>query len=151
MVEAAFKRQFGSGAGEAQLIADLRADGDVAVELAALSDDEVVGYAMFSRLSAEPANRTIAALAPVAAKIGRQKSGVGSALIAEGHRRLRALGYQAVAVLGDPNYYHRFGYSLELGCKLESPYAGSHFQAIELEPKALEGGPWRIAYPRAFG
>ncbi|MBI3678712.1 MAG: N-acetyltransferase [Proteobacteria bacterium] len=151
MVEAAFKLQFGSGAGEARLIADLRADGDVAVELAALLDREVVGYAMFSRLRSEPANRTIAALAPVAAKIGRQKSGIGSVLIAEGHRRLRAVGYQAVAVLGDPDYYRRFGYSLELGRKLKSAYTGEHFQAVELEPQALDGGPWCLSYPPAFG
>lgn len=150
IVEPAFKAKYGSGSGEVKIIADLRAQGDALVELAALLDGEVAGYAMFSRLGVDPADRKIAALAPVAAKIGLQKSGVGSALIAEGHAQLRSLGYQAVAVLGDPAYYGRFGYSAALGRKLTSPFAGSHFQALELKPGALDGGSWAVRYPRAF-
>lgn len=151
LVEAAFRQEYGTGADEARLIAGLRTDGDVAVELAALQGDEVVGFVMFSRLKAAPADRRVAALAPVAAKIGLQKKGIGSALIEEGHRRLRALGYHAVAVLGDPAYYRRFGYTLELGRKFECPYAGDHFQAVELVPQTLDGGPWQLTYSRAFG
>ncbi len=63
---AAFARQYGRGDGEAALIAGLRADGDVLVELAALDAGRVVGHVMFSRLSIEPAGREMAALAPSA-------------------------------------------------------------------------------------
>lgn len=150
IVEPAFKAKYGSGAGEVKIIADLRAHGDVVVELAAVLDGEVAGYAMFSRLDVQPGDRKMAALAPVAAKIGLQKSGIGGALIREGHARLQSLNYQAVAVLGDPEYYGRFGYTVALGRKLKSPFAGSHFQAVELESGALEGGAWEIRYARAF-
>ncbi len=119
-------------------------------ELAALSGGMVVGHAMFSRLAAEPATVAMAALAPVAAKVGQQGRGIGSALIREGHRLCAARGIGVVAVLGDPAYYSRFGYSAALGQRLESPYAGPHFQALELVQGALDGGPFRISYPKAF-
>ncbi|HWA30514.1 MAG TPA: hypothetical protein VG867_05430, partial [Rhizomicrobium sp.] len=55
IVRAAFAQKYGSGDGEVALIAALRADGDVVVELAALDGDDVVGHVMFSTLTVEPA------------------------------------------------------------------------------------------------
>ncbi len=150
LVEEAFRLRYGSGTGEAALIAALRRDGDVVAELAALSSGAVVGHAMFSRLTVEPGTTAIAALAPVAAKVGQQGLGIGSALIREGHRLCAARGIGAVAVLGDPAYYGRFGYGEALARRLESPYDGPHFQALELVRGALDGGPFRITYARAF-
>jgi len=146
---AAFERQYGKGDGEAAVIAALRADGDVVVELAALEGEEVVGHAMFSRLMVEPANLKMAALGPVCARIDRQKSGIGSALIRSGIAACREKGIDAVAVLGDPEYYRRFGFTLALGRTLECEYSGPHFQALELRQRVLNGR-WRVNYPRAF-
>ncbi|MBI1330130.1 MAG: GNAT family N-acetyltransferase [Alphaproteobacteria bacterium] len=151
MVREAFAARYGSGDGEAALIAAFRRDGDVVAELLALEDGRVVGHVMFSRLSVEPTGRALAALAPVTARIGLQKRGIGGALIREGHRLCAARGVAAIAVLGDPGYYSRFGYSQELARELESPYSGPHFQAHELRPGALAGGPWKVRHARAFG
>ncbi|HSM94666.1 MAG TPA: N-acetyltransferase [Rhizomicrobium sp.] len=150
ITQAAFAREYGSGDGEVALIAQLRADGDVAVELAALEGGEVVGHVLFSRLAVEPATLKVAALAPVSARVDRQKSGIGSALIREGLARCRAQGFDAVAVLGDPAYYGKLGFTLQAARMLESEYSGDHFQALELSPGALEGGQWKLTYPRAF-
>ena len=127
----------------------MRADGDVAVELAA-ADSEIVGHAMFSRLIVEPATLKVAALAPVSARVYRQKSGIGSALIREGLARCKALGFDAVTVLGDPDYYKRFGFSPQTARRFESAYDGPAFQALELREGALHGGPWKLIYPCAF-
>src|ERR1700744_3291383 len=54
ITEAAFAKAYGSGAGEAALIRQLRADGDVVVELTALGADGVLGHVMFSRLTVSP-------------------------------------------------------------------------------------------------
>lgn len=150
MTRLAFEQEYGSGGAEVRIIDVLRAAGDVIVELAAVEADAVVGHAMFSRLTVEPANRKMAALGPVCARIDRQRAGVGSALIREGLARCAAQGCDAIVVLGDPAYYGRFGFTLEAAKALQSEYAGPHFQALELKPAALAGGPWRVAYPRAF-
>jgi putative acetyltransferase len=150
VTRAAFEAKYGSGEGEMRLIARLRADGDVVVELAAIEWGAVIGHAMFSRLTVDPPDRKIAALAPVSARIDRQRSGVGSALIREGLTRCAAQGYDVVAVLGDPDYYRRFGFTRDAAASLRSDYSGGHYQALELRPGVLAGGPWCVAYPRAF-
>ncbi|MGN6516361.1 MAG: GNAT family N-acetyltransferase [Rhizomicrobium sp.] len=150
VVRAAFARKYGSGDGEVNLIAQLRADGDVAVELAAMAEGEIIGHVLFSRLAVEPATLKVAALAPVSARVDRQKRGIGSALIREGLSRCKALGFDAVAVLGDADYYKRFGFSVEAAQAFESAYDGPHFQALELRSGALHEGRWKLVYPVAF-
>jgi putative acetyltransferase len=150
ITRAAFEAKYGSGEGEVRLIERLRADGDVVIELAAIEADEAIGHVLFSRLTVDPPDRKIAALAPVSARIDSQRGGVGSALIREGLARCAAQGYDAVAVLGDPDYYRRFGFTREMAASLRSDYSGQHYQALELRPGALTGGPWRVTYSRAF-
>jgi putative acetyltransferase len=147
---AAFTKEYGSGEGEVALIAALRAQGDVAVELAAVEGGEVVGHAMFSTLTVSPPDLRVAALAPVCAAIARQRSGIGSALIREGLTRLMARGFDAVTVLGDPKYYKRFGFTLEAARVFDCEYTGEHFQALELRESALNGGRSTLKYPAAF-
>ena len=146
----AFAQQYGSGDGEVALVAGLRADGDVVVELTGLEAGEVVGHVLFSRLTVTPETLRMASLAPVCAKIGRQRSGIGSALIREGLARCKALGFDVVLVQGDPNYYARFGFSEDLAKAVVSEYSGPYFQALELRDGALANGSWRVTYPRAF-
>jgi len=148
IIIAAFEQKYGSGEGEATLVAALRADGDVMVELVALEDGQVIGHALFSRMRATP-GRAVAALAPICARIDRQKIGVGTALIRAGLAACRAHGIQAVIVLGDPDYYARFGFSAELARSLVCVYAGPHLQALELEQGALSGVK-EIVYAGAF-
>lgn len=139
-----------SGPGEAALVLSLRADGEAAVDLVALEAGAVVGHVLFSRLTVVPDTLRVAALAPIAVVPFRQKAGIGSALIREGLAHCKALGFDAVAVLGDPAYYRRFGFTRRAALVLESAYSGPAFQALELCDGALSGGPWRLFYPKAF-
>jgi putative acetyltransferase len=148
VTRAAFTKEYGSGDGEIALTAALRADGGVAVELAALHGDVVVGHAMFSTLMVSPPDLRVAALAPASAAIDRQRSGIGSALIREGLARLKAQGFDVVTVLGDPKYYQRFGFTLEAARVFDCKYAGEHFQAVWLN--ARHTGSWQITYPPPF-
>ncbi|HWA90661.1 MAG TPA: N-acetyltransferase [Rhizomicrobium sp.] len=141
----AFAERYGTGDSEATLIDALRADGDVVVELAAVDGEDVVGHAMFSRA----APGYIAGLAPVSARIGRQGQGIGSALIRAGLQACTERGIGAVIVLGEPEYYGRFGFSVALAAPLACAFAGPHFQAMELEPGAL-AGVRAVEYARAF-
>ena len=148
LVRAAFEKEYGSGDGEVALVERLRAEGHAAVELVARERGEVVGHILFSRLGAEPATVRVAALAPVCVAVGLQRAGVGSALIREGLARCRE--FDAVAVLGDPAYYRRFGFTREAARVLTCPYSGPHFQALALRDGALAGGAWTLTYPKAF-
>lgn len=148
IVRAAFERRYGTGDSEVGIIEALRADGDVAVELLALEGGAVMGHVMFSRAAAEPAPCRIAALAPVAVRLDRQGQGIGEALIRAGLKACAGQGYEAFIVLGG-EYYRRFGFGAALAEGLASPYAGPHFQALELRSGALAGVS-AVHYPRAF-
>jgi putative acetyltransferase len=145
----AFTQQYGTGEGEAALIAGLRADGDVVVELAAFQGHELVGHILFSRAVDEPFTGTVAGLAPMCARVGHQRQGIGRALIRAGLDLCRARDVKAVIVLGDNDYYGRFGFSAALAEKIACDYAGPQFQVLELEPGALSGTT-RVAYAPAF-
>ena len=49
-------------------------------------------------------------LGPVGVSPDRQKMGIGRALIARGHFLGRLMGYKIILLVGDKNYYCRFGY-----------------------------------------
>lgn len=134
---------------EADLVDALRADGDVVLELVAVEDGEVVGHILFSPLKTDTGAR-FAALAPLAVKPGRQRDGLGSALMRDAHDRLRAMGIDAAVVLGHPAYYPRAGYSAAAAKTVRGPFSGPSFMALALAPGALDA-PVAITYARAFG
>jgi putative acetyltransferase len=138
-----------SGSAEADLVERLRRDGDLVLALAA-DDGEVRGYVAFPRLRVEDAGgaRDVVGLAPVAVAPGRQHSGIGSALIREGHRLLMARGESLIFVLGHPAYYPRFGYSVAAAVPFLSDYAGPQFMALRLNESAPLRG--KVRYPAAF-
>ncbi|WP_421930622.1 GNAT family N-acetyltransferase [Phenylobacterium sp.] len=135
---------------EADLIERLRADGDKVFELVAEEDGAVVGHILYSRLWADSVN-LYAALAPMAVRPDRQKSGVGSRLVKASLETAREFGAHAVIVLGHPDYYPRFGFTPEAARTVKALYSGSPaFMALEIEDGAL-AEPVMVAYPDAFG
>lgn len=134
---------------EADLVDALRADGDALLELVAIEDGAVVGHILFSPLATDT-GRKLAALAPLSVQPGRQKDGLGTALMEEGHRRLVETGIEALIVLGHPAYYPRVGYRADLAKTVTAPFSGPHFMARELVPGALSQ-PLTITYAKAFG
>ena len=149
VVKAAFTDEFHK-ASEHDLVDALRADGAALVALVAEDDGEVVGHILFSPLTTDT-GQAFAALAPVAVKPGLQKAGAGSALCRVGIEACRALGQEAVIVLGHPAYYPRFGFTAEAAATVRSVYAGRpSFMAMALTPGALDA-PVSVAYHRAFG
>jgi putative acetyltransferase len=119
---------FGRSA-EAKLVRELREAGDTVVSLVAEEDGQIVGHVLLSKMDAPfPA----LALAPVSVIPTRQRSGIGSALIKGAVNRARSGGWAAIFVLGDPNYYERFGFDREAAAGFTSVYAGHHFMVLKL-------------------
>ena len=138
VVEAAFP-----SADEAGLVESLRRDGDAAIELVAEAAGEIVGHILFSRLEAP---LKALALAPISVLPAEQSQGIGSALVEAGHERAKSEGWEASFVLGDPDYYERFGYSAEAAARFASPYSGRYFMVKWLgEERADLDGPVRHA------
>ena len=132
---------------EAQLVEDLRDAGDSVFSLVAVEGETVIGHAMFSRLKAPfPA----LALAPVAVRPERQRTGVGSRLIREGIARSEAAGWSGIFVLGDPVFYRRFGFDVGKASGFISPYAGPHWMALPLGRNELPTSTGSILHAPAF-
>lgn len=150
LVRAAFTAEFGRS-DEPELIARLRAAGDVVLERVAESDGATVGHILFSRayIDSDGACFPAAQMAPVSAAVGRQKAGVGSALIVDGLDALAAAGETHVFVLGHPAYYPRFGFSAEAARAFESPWPGPHFMLKRLGAGGPDSG--RLSVSAAFG
>jgi len=58
--------------------------------------------------------------------------------------------FQAIFVLGDTNYYERFGFSCSLADDFKCPWQGRNFMAKELKADALKGQSGTLTYPNAF-
>lgn len=80
-------------------------------------------------------------LAPVSVALEYRNRGVGSSLIRESFKLAKGMGYTSVILVGDPAYYHRFGYksAISFGIKHELNIPDENVMACELVPDALYG------------
>jgi putative acetyltransferase len=146
-VRAVLQAAFG-GSAEANLVEELRAAGDLILALIAERSGSIAGYAAFPRLELDLGDRMVpvAGLAPIGVAPAWQHQGIGSALIRDGVARLKDRGERLVFVLGEPDYYSRFGFKVT--DRFVSQYAGPYFQALTLAPDAPAAG--KVFYPPAF-
>ncbi|SOH92668.1 putative acetyltransferase [Monaibacterium marinum] len=107
---AAFAPKAFSDGTEAALIGTLRDDGDLTLSLAAAREQQVVGHVAFSPVTLNGQAGDWYGLGPVAVRPDLQGTGIGSLLITNGLRRLKTMGAAGCALIGDPNYYSRFGF-----------------------------------------
>lgn len=113
------------------------------LDLVAELDGKLIGHIMFTNTYvARPDGSQYKTLlvAPLATLLEHRGMGVGSALMKEGFRIATAMGYESAFLVGDPNYYGRFGYQLShlYGINHESMPA-EYVMAKELVPGTLEG------------
>jgi len=99
---------------EARLVEDLIHDksAEPALSLLAYCCNEAAGHILFTRctISSSVNSPLSFILAPLAVKPSFQKKGIGTKLILEGLKRLKAKGAKLVFVLGHQTYYPRFGF-----------------------------------------
>ncbi|NUP30089.1 MAG: N-acetyltransferase [Streptomycetaceae bacterium] len=139
---------------EADLVDALRADSQAWIDglsvVAVDSTDTPVGYALLTRchIDSTPA----LCLAPVAVLPTHQKSGAGAAAIRAALATAAAQGEHAVAVLGHPEYYPRFGFTRAsahgIGLTIEVP--DDALMVLALDP-SQPIPPGTIHYAAPFG
>ena len=81
------------------------------MSLVATIDDRIVGHALLTACGLTGSSRQAALLGPVGVAPEVQGQGIGSLLIETGLQRMREAGADVALVLGDPAYYHRFGFT----------------------------------------
>lgn len=143
---------FGSPA-EAKLVDALREEGCFIVSLVAEADGEAVGHLLFSRVTIETEEGSLAAasLAPMAVRPEFQRKGIGGRLVEAGLALCRERGERIAVVLGHPAFYRRFGFSPALAEPIASPFGGGEaWMALELVPGSLDGVKGQIVYPPPF-
>ena len=149
-VHALVTAAFAADEDTARFVAAVRKHAVVCLAEVAVSDG-VVGHAQWCLAPLTVDGRPVAAayLTCLCVAPGLQKTGIGSLLLRGGLDRLRQAGIRAASLLGDPDYYGRFGFSSELAARIEAPHRamGRGFQAVELIAGALNGATLRSDFP----
>jgi len=107
---AAFKNLPVSNQTEQFIIKALRSAVALTISLVAIVDERVVGHIAFSPVVMSDGTKSWYGLGPISVLPECQKQGIGKALVNEGLSMLKNMGGQGCALVGDPNYYKRFGF-----------------------------------------
>jgi putative acetyltransferase len=106
----AFKDHPISNQTEQFIVKALRNAGALSLSLVAEMEGKIVGHIAFSPVLISDNTPDWYGLGPVSVLPGYQKKGVGKALIREGLALLKKMGARGCSLVGDPNYYKRFGF-----------------------------------------
>jgi putative acetyltransferase len=128
---------------ESKLVDALRVNGKATISLVAVNGEDVVGHILFSPVSLSPAplnDPKGIGLAPVAVRPDVQLQGIGSRLIREGLRLCKEQGFDYCVVLGDPNYYGRFGFEKASRFNVQNEYGEDDpFMVIRFSDQPVSG------------
>ena len=137
IIQQTFEQAEHADGNEADLVTALRKGSAFISELSLVAEIEgkIVGHILFTK--GQIADNTVLALAPLAVLPTYQGQGIGAALVNEGHRIARQLGYDYVIVLGG-TYYQRFGYVSASSLGITAPFEvpDEYFMAKKLNPHA---------------
>ena len=122
---------------EADLVDELRHKMGAILSLVAVRRGQPVAHACFSRvvIACEPGYNRGVALAPIAVLPEHQRTGIGTDLIRYGIAALKNRRHGVMVVLGDPGYFHRFGFkpAATYGLRCTFSEAPQHFMALPLD------------------
>ena len=148
VLEAAFPT-----AAEAHLVELLRAGGHLGISLVAESDGEIVGHIAFSPvwIDGESRGRNRHLPAPLSVLPEYQRQGIGGQLVREGLAACERAGSGFVIVLGEPEYYQRFGFARADRRGLGNEYgADDAFMVLELRIGSIPADGGLVRYGPEF-
>jgi len=128
------------------IIDELRRSKVLSISLVAEVNAQSVGHIAFSPVRIGDGSQDWYGLGPMAVKPEFQGQGIGHALVHDGLEALRKLGAQGCVVLGEPEFYGRFGFRNNSGLELEGARQ-EFFLSIGFGQKLAQG---RVTYHHAF-
>ena len=127
---AAFKTAPHKSGTEQDVVEALRNSDALTVSLVAEVDGEIVGHVAVSPVSISDGTPGWFGLGPISVHPKHQRSGIGSLLMERALQRLKTQGAKGCVLLGDPNYYGRFGFK-NIPELILPGVPAEYFQALE--------------------
>jgi putative acetyltransferase len=113
LTETAFRdRPYASGT-EQIIVNALRRHGQLTISLVAVDGEDIVGHVAISPVTLSSGVAGWYGLGPISVWPERQRQGIGSTLMRAALAELRRRETRGCVLLGDPGYYHRFGFTVQ--------------------------------------
>ena len=118
------------------------------LDFVAVLDGNPIGCVMAAKGVIEcdsGARREVVTVGPIAVAPAYQLQGVGGQLLGHVKRAARSLGYEALLLCGDPNYYGKQGFlpAERFGIRTDDNHYAAALQAFPLSEGALQGASGR--------
>ncbi len=146
ITESAFKEAPHTSHTEQFIVNALRNAGKLSVSLVAEVDGNIVGHVAVSPVSVSGNSEGWYGLGPISVAPEHQKQGIGSQLMKEAIAALKQLGASGCVLLGDPQYYSRFGFKVIPNLTLPG-VPPEYFQALPFGSKIPKG---EVVHHEAF-
>lgn len=148
-IDSLLRRNFHHTA-EAERVQQLREDGLLTLGVVATDDEgQVLGYAAFSPVTLQGEDRNWVGLSPLVVDRSVRGQKIGEQLVYSGLDTLNEFSYSAVAVLGEPALFSRFGFepAARYGLSCEGEGNEATFLVYRLAEEAFNGvtGPVEFA------
>jgi putative acetyltransferase len=146
VTQAAFLNAPHTGHTEHFIVNGLRRAGFLAISLVADAGGSVIGHVAVSPVSISDGAIGWFGLGPISVVPGQQGRGVGSGLMREALRMLRERGAAGCVLLGDAEYYGRFGFEADPDLVLQGA-PPEYFLSISFDSSRPRG---TVSYHEAF-
>lgn len=146
LTEAAFLNEEHSSHTEHFIVNSLRNHGQLTISLVAVENEIIVGHVAISPVQVSSGETGWYGLGPISVWPNKQGLGIGSLLMNTSLEKLKRLGGKGCVLLGDPNYYSRFGFEVYPDLNLPG-VPNEYFQAISFINHIPKGD---VSYHEAF-
>ncbi|MCC5860079.1 MAG: N-acetyltransferase [Ectothiorhodospiraceae bacterium] len=146
LIGSAFRNARHAGRTEQLIVRALRNDGQLSISLVAEENGAIVGHVAVSPVSISDDTDGWYGLGPIAVAPACQGRGIGGQLTLQALAQLHTMGAAGCVVLGDPDYYGRFGFRAEPTLVLPDVPA-EYFQSIAFAGSVPSGN---VSYHEAF-
>jgi len=146
LTELAFRSHPHSSHTEQFIIQALREAGVLTVSLVAERDTQIIGHIAFSPVQISDGSPHWYGLGPMAVAPQYQRQGIGQALVNAGLAALRTRDAAGCVLLGEPEFYGRFGFRNHAGCILAG-VPPAYFLSLPFGPHSATG---QVNYHAAF-
>jgi len=143
LVKVAFQTAKVTNGKEQDFVNQLRSSDNYISQLALVAEEngKLIGHIMLTRTYiVKPGKKhETLLLAPISVVLAYRNKRVGSKLIEQSFILAKEMGYTSVLLVGDPAYYHRFGFkaAVNFGIKHTHDIPDEYVMACELVPGAL--------------